>query len=235
MDCNLSRLMLSFRRQDLAAEDAAALDVHLGGCPACAASARWTAAVDAAIGQAMTDVPVPVGLHDRLVRSARTQRAAEGRRTVTKWAVAVLTPLLAITTAVGVYNHFSRPTLSSDLLAAELERTADFPDQALADWLRGEGLPEALPASFDPRHVVAVGRRSLFGREVPVVVFQNRRLGPDTCKVYIVRDGQFRLGNLNDYTGSQVSITHIRRDGLVYLIAYTGDSLAPFLRRQQSE
>jgi Putative zinc-finger len=235
MDCTLSRLMLSFRRRELAAEDAAALDAHLGGCPGCAASARWNAAVDSAIGRVMTDVPVPAGLHDRLVRSARTRQGAMTRRTVTKWAVAVLTPLLAITTAVGLYQHFSRPTLSSDRVAAEIERAADFPDQALAGWLRGQGLPEALPEEFDPRHVVEFGRRPLLGREVPVVVFQNRRHGPDTCKVYIVRDGQFRLGELPDFTGSQVSVTHVRRDGLVYLIAYTGESLAPFFRRQQPE
>ena len=59
MSCHLSRLMLAFRPDELAADDRIALEAHLGACPACAAAARAETAADAAIRTAMRAVAVP--------------------------------------------------------------------------------------------------------------------------------------------------------------------------------
>lgn len=233
MDCHLSQLLLAFRRHELAAADAVALDAHLSRCPACAAAARREAAFDAVVSRAMTAVPVPTGLHDRLVRSADGKLSADRWRTVGRRAGVTAIAALAVAVGVGGYDQLTRPTVSSGRLAAEWEQEADFPDQKLAEWMKGQGLPASLPAPFDYRHVIEYGRKPVAGREVPVVLFQNRRHGPDVCRVYVLPDRRFRFGSLDDFTGSQVTVKAVRAGGVVYVFAYTGDSLAPFLRRQE--
>ena len=230
MDCHLSRLLLAFRRSELTAEDAAALDAHLAGCPDCAAAARRDAAERTALTAAMTAVPVPDGLRDRLVKSAIRKQWAAWRRKAGRWSRTFLTAVVALGVAVGGYDRFTRPTFTTDRFATQLEREQDFSEQEVREWLRAEGLPETLPADFDFFWHVIHGKQSVVGREVPFVLFQT---GRESCRVYVLRAEQFRLvkNSLDDFTGSRFKITTVPQGDVTYVIAHTSDSLAPFLKR----
>lgn len=231
MDCHLSRLLLAFRRSELTAEDAVALESHLAGCPGCAAAARRDAAERTALTAAMTAVPVPDGLRDRLVRSASRRQWAAWRRTAGWWTGAVLTAVVALGVAVGVYDRLTRPTFTTDRFATQLEREQDFSEQEVRQWLKAEGLPETFPYDFDFFWHVIHGKQPVAGREVPFVLFQT---GRESCRVYVLRDSQYRLAEnaLDEFTGSRFKITAVRQGDVTYVIAYTGDSLAPFLKRE---
>ena len=233
MDCRLSHLLLAFRRPDLAAADAAALDAHLAGCPACSALARTDAAFDAAVGRAMAAVPVPAGLHDSLLKTARAADGAAWRRVVTTWGTAALLLLVGTAVGVGVYGHLTRTPFDTGSLAAQLDRDSDLREQATADWLKTEGLPPDLPGRLDPRWVIARGYERVNGRLVPTLLFQNHTLGPDVCRVYVLRDEQFRFDPraLDPFEGSLFKVETARQGTRVYVIVYTGPSLDPFRRR----
>ena len=62
MDCNTARMLVTFfgrQGTELAPEDAADLNAHLAGCPACAAAVRFERAFDDRVAKAMLAVPVP--------------------------------------------------------------------------------------------------------------------------------------------------------------------------------
>jgi hypothetical protein len=232
MDCHLSRLLLAFRRSELTAEDAAALDSHLTGCPACAAAARRDAAERAALTAVMAAVPVPAGLRDRLVRSATRRQWAAWWRTVGRRTTLALLAVVGTGFGIGVYDRLTRPHFATDRFAVQLERERDFTQREVSAWLKGEGLPDTLPFDFDFFwHVVhgkqAVGEKG--GREVPFVLFRN---GPEECRVYVLRGGQFRLSEtaLAEFTGSRYRLTTREQGHVIYVIAHTGDTLAPFLK-----
>ncbi|MGL4555350.1 MAG: hypothetical protein ACRC33_29635 [Gemmataceae bacterium] len=78
MDCRAARLLLSFPPDGTnapAGPDAAALSDHLAVCPDCDAVARADARLDAHLGRAMHDLPVPGGLKDRILARLAAERA----------------------------------------------------------------------------------------------------------------------------------------------------------------
>ena len=79
MECRDAQFYLRLRRHaidELGPDASAALNGHLTGCPLCAADARGAASFDRAMGSAMRAVPLPGGLHERLVRHVATKQGA---------------------------------------------------------------------------------------------------------------------------------------------------------------
>jgi hypothetical protein len=73
MECRDAQFYLRLRRHaadELGPDVTAPLVDHLAGCPACAADARAADALDRAFAAAMTAVPVPGGLRERLLAQA---------------------------------------------------------------------------------------------------------------------------------------------------------------------
>lgn len=227
MDCHLSRLMLAFRRSDLTAEDAASLDTHLGGCPACAAAARREQAVDSKIASAMTAVPVPAGFRDRLVRSADgVQRAAWRRRVAASagWSAVAA----AVLVAFAGYSWWTKPTLDSYTAANEFDRQFEYASADVPEWLKGHGLPEQLPFDFDFRLPTFTGTAALHGRDVPVFTMVN---GQHVARVFIARESSFHIhpDKLIDAQTSRGKVTVARHGGFVFVVLYTSDTLDVFL------
>jgi hypothetical protein len=229
MDCHLSRLLLAFRRSELTAEDAVALESHLAVCPACADVARRESLEHSVIAAAVNAVPEPTGLRDRLVSAIATQQSAIRWRKAGRWMGGAVVAALLATIGLGVYS-WSRPSFATDSFAAQLERERDGSNQVVADWLRAQGLPRTFPYEWDFRYHVIHGSQPFEGTDVPFVLFQN---GSESCRVYIVRTGQFRFREnaLQDYIGSQFTVLTRKQGNVIYVIAFTGDSLTPFLKR----
>lgn len=244
MDCDTARDLFAFRRpggpSELAPDDLAALDRHLAGCPACATVARRQDGFDAAVATVMTAVPVPTGLHGRLVRRVAARRAAGVRRRLFSYAAAAAALLLAVGLGYGV-RRATQPILNPEEFARQQDQTAEGPDVAVADWLRRQKLPAELPLPVDFRNYAFHGTQPVMGRDVPVVVFQVWRPNqsrPDTLKLFLFRADEFRFADLQPAPSSwytaQVVADDRKRSGVVYLALFNTADLSPFLVREVS-
>src|SRR5262245_49873352 len=83
MDCTSARLLLQYgtaQGWELAVPEREDLDAHLAGCPLCRALAEDEARLDAHLGRAVRDVPVPPGLRERLLAAVAPPPAKPRRR-----------------------------------------------------------------------------------------------------------------------------------------------------------
>jgi len=232
MNCHLSRLLLTFRPDELAGDDRAALSAHLQTCPTCSAAAKNGAATDAAIRTAMLAVPVPDGLKAKLHSAvSATQSASRWRKARRVASVALAASALIVAVGFGWW-FFSRPSLSSDEMIVLLDQQQLMKEQAVGDWLVSEKLPAELPelpGRFEYGYYAFHGTQPLKGMKVPSVVFHN---GQHQCRVYIIREHMVQTpeGGWKDVFGSEFNIKVIKKDGVVYVIAYTSPTLDPFLQ-----
>lgn len=239
MDCDTARDLLAFRRPggpaELAPTDAAALDQHLADCPACAETAARRTAFDAAVAAAMKAVPVPADLRAAVIERTTAAHARQFRRKVATWAAAVAAVVVAGVLAYGV-RRATQPVFDAEGFAWQQDQAADAPDRAVAEWLRQQGLPPELPLPFDFRHYAFHGTQPVNGKNVPVVVFQTSRpnhFRPDTLRVFLIRDGDFRFDGLRDAVSSLFTARILKDDrdenGVVYLALTNAADLTPFL------
>lgn len=222
MDCNLSRLLLALGPADRGADDRAALDRHVAGCPACAALAGRAAGFDAAIGAAMRDVPVPATLHDDLLKSAYAARGAAWRRTAYRYAALAAGLLLAVGVTFGGVWRF-RPKLDGYALVSATEQEREFRKTVVGDWLAKQDLPDELPfpVDFDLALHAFHGKGELRGRDVPVILFQR---GTDQARVFVVREGQLNTAELVPEDGSLWKLAVVRHPtvkGVTYVVLHT--------------
>lgn len=230
MNCHHSRLLLAFRPDELAGEDRAALDAHLRDCPACAAAARNESAADSAVRSALLALPVPDLLRAKLHAHVSALQGAAWRRKATQWGACLLAACLALVLG-GVGTYFlTRPTADSEQIQRMVERERLGKEQALQQWLADEGLPAELPEPFEYGYVVFHGTGPVGGAKLPCVVFHN---GIDSCRVYIIRKSAVSTpaGGWKDVSGSECQVKTVERDGWVYVIAYTSQTLDPFLKQ----
>src|SRR5213079_210596 len=100
MDCRTTRHLLEFSRpraSELDNLDQDALNGHLAVCADCDSLARAEREADQHLSQVVRDVPIPLGLHERLLRRLRDERedwyrrwSARGLRLVVAVAAVVL-------------------------------------------------------------------------------------------------------------------------------------------------
>ncbi|MGL6094849.1 MAG: hypothetical protein ACRC7O_03465 [Fimbriiglobus sp.] len=238
MTCDTARTLLAFRRPggppELPPEDLAALDGHLAGCVGCAAAARKADAFDTAVAAAFAKVLVPSDLRADLLKQLDRRSASRWWRRAGGVAAAAVV-LLAVIAGYGVLT--ARPVFDADAVAGYHDELVRSPDAVVSEWLRAEGLPPDLPLPADFRNYAFHGTEPLMGRNVPVVVFQIARPNglPETLKLYILRDRDFRLDALADARGSFYAARVLRDDrataGVVYLAVYNTSTLDPFLKR----
>lgn len=234
MQCLDAQFYLRLRRHasdELGAEATAELDRHLAGCASCSIISRRMLSFDRSVAAAMTDVPIPGGLRDKLLAQALEHRGAILRRRGYRLAALAASVMMAVGIGYGVFSA-SRPTLDTYTLAGNAEEQFQDPDGAIKRWLAEQHLPPALPVAFKTDLLMSLGTERMQGRDVPVAVFgaPNER---GFAKLYVFRtdDFQFDLRALRD---SQSSNTQARvyggPPGVVFVVVYTGHDLAPFLQ-----
>jgi hypothetical protein len=224
MDCQLSRLMLSFRPADLSADDRTALEAHVASCPACQASA--TNGFDLSVRKLMSSVTVPSTLAGLLHKKADRHDHARWRRAAS---ITTLAAILAMSIVVGVmaYGYWRKPTLDTEQLAADFDHRRDDADAQLGQWLKENSLPDSLPWMLDPRLTVFRCTGDLQGKAAPTVLLQN---GRHLAQLSIVPESQFRLdaGKLQTVTSSWGRVEVLHQNGFVFVIQYTSNDLVPF-------
>jgi hypothetical protein len=231
MDCRDAQFYLRLRRpgiDDLDPDATAALDLHLAGCPACAAADRGLVGFDAAVGRAMRAVAVPDGLRDRLFSDASARRGTVLRRKTYRLAAAVASVLVTAGLTLGVYSA-ARPQPDTSRLVVDGDELwhPQGGEKAIARFLKAERLP-ALPEPFDTTLFIHAGTESVQGRDVPVVVF---RTANGWAKVYAFRSTAFVTKDVQDAQASHCSAKQYPvRDGVAYVVVFTGHDLNAFLR-----
>lgn len=234
MDCRDAQFFLRFRRvgpDELGPAESAALDAHLGGCTRCAADARAAFATDVAFAAAMRDVPIPGGLRDRLVAAAFSRRGVAVRRKVYRFAAVAASLMLAVGLGIAAFTA-SRPHPDTLALAMQGDAVGDAhaAEATVRQWLGAKRLP-AIPEDFDYHLLLTYGSEEVQGRDVPVVVFRERN-GPGFAKVYAFRTTTFDLKGVREAQSSYCRAKPYPDPvtGVTYLIVFTGQDLAPFLR-----
>jgi anti-sigma factor RsiW len=234
MDCRDAQFYLRLHRHtadELGAELTADLDRHIAGCAHCAAESRSITRIDRALATAMQNVPIPGGLRERLVAKLSAQRGTVLRRKAYRYVGVAAALFLTVGIGFGMFWQ-GRPQADTTDLVHNLDKRAD-PAQAEADvqkWLRSKNLPDRLPEPFDYRLYVMHGTEPVQGRDVPVIIFRDPS-GGEFAKVYAFRDGEFDLKAIAPAQASYwQSHDYPAGRGVVFVIAYTGGTLKPFLK-----
>lgn len=240
MDCKTARMLLEFTRPsapELEADDAEALEAHLGVCADCDALARAERRLDAHLGAAMRRVEVPAGLRSRLLDRLAADRNALHRR----WAghgvraLAAAAALLLAAAGVAQWRHAHRPEPDAASIweGANERQAAPWDKKELeAAFRRDLGVETVLP-DLDYRLLCSYGLGPFEGEKVPQLVFV-RKEGPHalTANVYVLSERQFNLDRqppaaVQADPGYTYKVELDVRDGRRYadVIVYDGDAV----------
>jgi hypothetical protein len=256
MDCRTARLLLDFARPrpaELPADEAAALEGHLTGCPECEAAARAERQLDDHLGRAVRAVHVPEGLRGRLLDRLAADRRAWRRRWVKRGAGA-LALAASVVLGVGLWWHWhdARPPLSTQDFSEYTLGLSNTSPEKVEDWFkRNYGLTVVAPREFDQRTLnyellVHYDLGFCHDRQVPVFLFaqidKDAAEGKDRMRflrVCVVSARQFN--NLQALAAaapenSQGCTVEVRHDpnnpDVFYVLVYTSDSLRLFLSNE---
>ncbi len=226
MNCNHARLLLPFAGE-IDAAAAEALREHLELCPDCADFADDEMRGDQALAQAMRAVPLPAGLKGRIAQRLHT-------RAIRRWAsVAAVAAALFLTAGV-LWFVLTQPSAVPWSEFVAFHQAGSTPEELEQVFDEQHGLRMRAPRQFrydflESYHVVRVQ-----GQNVPQLTFVSQNEGrPVVAHVYVLNDRQF---SLQDEVATKFSTsTHTVETlpgpgGLLYVIFYTGGSLAPFLQ-----
>lgn len=245
MDCRHARFLLDFARPrgtELEPTETEALESHLVDCPECGVLAGYERQADEHIGRAMRDVPVPDGLHMRLVRRLTVERDAWYRRWVLRAAgmLAAAAVLFLVVWGVVLWHDSRQPLDLTDVYADE--RPTNTP-RDVEEWFgKSHGLRTVAPSDhvLDYTWLTYYDLEEFQGRRVPMLLFAYTR--PEIqarAKVYIVTDRQFeglgRLVNRVHKLSGGYSLEVIRSAdaaGTYYVVVYTDGSRSRFFRKQ---
>jgi hypothetical protein len=242
MDCNAAHVLLSLERpwaSELDAAEAAALRTHVAGCADCASWVQQERQVDERLAQAICEVSVPAELRGRLLSGLARARTLQLRRRVLR--VAAVAAALLIAAAVGWYVRWSlRPGVDADEIVHNFDARAANAPEKVQEWFRERyGVPAPMQLNNSPlnyRLMVWHGRGEFMQvKGVPQLVFFHQGSNPALAFIYVLSDADFNVQDTALQTaaaGSFYRVEVFREPAdphIVYVILYTGDSLAPFL------
>jgi len=246
MDCRTARHLLDFNRPhapELDRTDQQLLDGHLAVCPDCDALARAERQLDDRLGEAVRDVPVPQGLHERIVQRLHQEREGWYRtqlgRGLRVFAAAAAVFLVAwFGLSAWRQHHLPRP--SDDELAQSFNPMTP-PDRRDAEHWFGRNVVETNgPSDFNYQYLCPVfGFAHFRGEKVPCMTFlrpsDDGERPRAVAYVHILSRRQFDLGGLSElskpYSPPRFKV-EVRKPTAeyAYVIVYSGnlnDLLAP--------
>jgi len=242
VDCNTARMLVTFfgrQGSELAPEDAADMNAHVAGCPACAAAVRFERAFDDRVGKAMLAVPVPANLQTRLLDGIAAQRGSWYRQKF--YALAGLATAVVLTVGGVLAWQIQRaPELTVVEIVNQEDARAENRARFVDDFLGRHGLAFRPERPFDLNQLELVGTSDLNGKEVPVLYFVNVPKNA-RAKVYVVRDTDFNWKNLpqdgssqpGGLFGHQVALVRDRsRNDVGYVVVFSGPGLELFLEER---
>jgi hypothetical protein len=237
MDCKTARLLLCFARPgELEPGDAHSLQHHLAECPECGPLAQAERDADARLGQAIRDVPVPVGLRKRLDDRLRSDRRRWYRRRVVSTLAAAAAVLVAIGLGLSVMAG-QREAIDVESLCTDAAGLRMAQPEFVERWFADRGVAVHVPREFNYVLLTSCGLDQVQNtRHVPRLLFECPQ---GELWVYVLSGRQFNLKASPDqrfesggYT-VQVWRPNPEDPDVAYLLVYTGGRLEPFLKLEQ--
>lgn len=235
MDCKTARLLMTFDRAagaELDPAEAQSLSCHLADCAECRQISQAERNIEAHLGRAIRNVPVPDGLRDRLLDRLAEERRVSHRRQWVRGAMAIAAAVLVA--VVGW--HFLRPSpIQPDLVA--WSETVNFPPQSAEqaeEAFRQRGIIVHAPVEFNYTLLAHFGQTQIQGRLTPYLEF---RRGAEYLRVFILDGNRFDLAFLErnpEGPSGRVTVKWWGKsaDGKFgYIIEYTGEKPDPFKTR----
>jgi len=221
MECKTARLLLPLAAE-LGRDDADGLTRHLAECPDCEAELR----LDAHIGRAVRDVPIPAGPKARLGDALAAGRAALWRARALRY-VRPLAAAAAVLLVAGLVGALLAPTLdpAHAQWTYNVTRPADADD---ADAVLGRLGFAACAPKFANYSLLVGGpaRGELPGyprHQVPMLTFAS---GPHRATVYVVDTRRSGITDLTDLGEGYTYRAHVKQEAgarFAYLILHTGE------------
>lgn len=239
MDCRTARLLFEFARpraNELPHPEAAELRHHLDACPECSALAAVERRTDHHLARAMRDVPVPVGLRNRLLERLK----ADSVPTRSRWllrTVATVGVAAALLLGVGLWAMLARSQPTRLDIAGLQGLLAAKTTNPNADWVEAwfqdtHGVVMVAPRAFgqNPLDYSLLLDYDLVtlpnGRLVPKLVFVS---GKERLVVYVLSDRQFRVvGTEEESLGWKSEMFDAEDAPFTHLLFYTGGRLSRF-------
>jgi hypothetical protein len=243
MDCKTARLLLDYARPqpaELAGADAAALEGHLAHCADCDALARGERQLADALGRAIRAVPVPDGLHDRLLRRLAVERRRWFRRRLAPVAAVAAVFLVLVTWLAWRRPPLPAPDPDGAVEGISLRDNARRSPEKVEEWFHANhpDRPMLAPREFEQRPLnygllTSIGLADFQGQRVPLLLFGDAQ---KQARVYVLSTRNFNLDELKQQpTKDSKGYTFAARpcpedpDHIVYVFIYSGNTMDPFL------
>jgi len=217
MRCHEARQLLEVCRPgapELNDSELAEAVAHLEDCPACLAAFRAQERADELIGQAMSQVPIPPGLRERVraeLAAASAQSAGRGSRR--RWLATVAAVAASVAFLLWLWPGRTEPPVqlraegvAETLAQMPLPEVERVPERIVSErerrqWcqrqLERQGPSGArLPELSVLVGLAGLGQVQLAGKPVPVVRFEDPR-GPAPADLFILAASTFKLSGLD--------------------------------------
>jgi hypothetical protein len=246
MDCRTARSLLDFARPgcvELQPDDADALERHLSGCPECDALFRQERALDAHIGRAVRDVPVPRDLRDRVMQRLARDRRAWLRSQAAR--AGSLTAAAAVLLVLGLagWSKWVQPPLAVvnlEELPHYIAAQPTTPD-GMEEWFQNHyGRAISAPRELNGMRLnyellTFWGMNDLQGRQTPILLFD--RCDGKRARIYVLSADRFNIdpnilprGLQTSSRGVRIEVFDAPDPKFAYLVIYPdSEGLKPFL------
>jgi hypothetical protein len=224
MDCRTARLLLPYaaRPAELGPEDTAELNAHLASCPQCAAQARAERSFDAAVGQAMTAVAVPLDLKAQIDARLARARGPRWRRSLAQLSAAAAALLLVASLIwLGTY----KTPVQAEYIAVNWDNyVSDLRDpDRVKDYFRQQGMVVEIPDDFDWDALYWRDVTDFKGHQVARLDFQR---GEAKAHIFVLPKSHFRIekGAPTKYESSRCTVELIdwSKDVIVLIVYQSG-------------
>jgi hypothetical protein len=249
MQCRDAHFFLRLRRQandELGSDVSADLDRHLAGCPECALDSQIVQSFDSAVASAMKSVAVPMGLRDKLLSQAMSQRGTVIRRKVYQLAALAASLFLIVGVSFGIFSA-SRPRLDTEILVNNTDELIQNSNTKMNQWLAAQNFPTELPLPFNTDLIYSLGHERIQGKDVPVILFgapPERGFANERgfAKLYLFHENSdFKLDK-QTLRNADASNAHAKvltgqgkAAGVVYIVVYTTHDLEPFMQHSTNQ
>jgi hypothetical protein len=231
MDCNAARALFPLASHPPDAPtgpEAASLRDHLATCAECDALFRAELRLDAHLGRAMRDVPVPAALKQQILARLDAQRAEQWRQRLWHSTRGLAVAAALLVSVGGLWWWLSLPRNSFDGQESHVAFNITRPtnQEAASTALHQLGFANCGPEFVRYEHCISVGDGELPGypgQRAPRLVFVGPRehaivIGVDSRR-YKVQSADF-AENGYKYRGEVVH----SGDRWAYLVLYTGEN-----------
>ncbi len=220
MDCHDARLLLTLQRREPDALDAVerdALQRHVSGCSACQTWNQGETRFDSAVTTAIKNVPLPMGLKNKIAVRLHASPAPRGKA----WIATAAAVLLAVGIGTGAYVWLQPASVNPyEFIAFDQPRD----EESVREFFASQKHSMTAPPQFDYGYLLRCEFAYFRGKRVPRLTFQSEHNGRTvTAHVYCLPKNQFRIDDTENESLSRHRIQVWTGENENYVVDCSGD------------